>query len=308
MKRCFLFPGQGAQYPGMGKDLYDISAAARELVSQASEITGLDMKALLFEGTEAELAQTDKTQIAVTTVNLAVLAALRERGIVSEGAAGFSLGEFSALVDAGVLRQQEALALVFARGKAMQKASRNADGPEGPAGMAAVIGAGFDDLSGAIRDIPNVFIANYNAPTQLVLSGTARALAMAEDACKGLGRVRFVRLKVSGPFHCPLLSEAAELFAVEAGKCDFRDPVKPVFSNVTGAPIPSGNAARDLAVRQITNPVLWVREEEAIRAAGFEQCLETGPGTVLSGLWKTVEKTIPCLPAGTAAQIESVAP
>ena len=303
MKRCFLFPGQGAQYPGMGKDLYDISAGVREVFETASEMSGLDMKSLIFEGTPEELAQTDKTQIAILTVNLAVLTLLGEKGIISQGCAGFSLGEFAALVDGGILTQAEALSLVFARGKAMQKASRNADGPEGPAGMAAVIGAEYDSLSAILQGVPEIFIANYNAPAQIVLSGTAKGLAKAEELCREKGIRRVIRLKVSGPFHSPLLSEAAEAFAVEVKKCDFRDPVKPVYSNVTGAAIRTGAEARELAVRQITSPVLWVKEEEAIRAAGFDQCLETGPGTVLAGLWKSVEKEIPCLPAGNAEQI-----
>ena len=306
MKNCFLFPGQGAQYPGMGKDLYESDSTVRYLFQLASDTTKINMEKLLFEGTEAELAQTDKTQVAITLINLAVRAVLLNRGIEAAASAGFSLGEFAALVEAGVLSTEEVFPLVALRGRAMQEASRTHDGPEGPTGMAAVIGATFEELSAILEPLSEVYIANYNAPTQLVISGTARGLAAAETACKEKGVRRVIRLKVSGPFHCPLLEEARVKFAEAAKKCSFKNPIKPVFSNVTGTIITTGEEARELSIKQIVSPVLWVKEEEAIAAAGYDRCLETGPGKVLSGVWKSAGHTLPCLNVGTKPEIDSL--
>ena len=303
MKTCFLFPGQGAQYPGMGKDFYEAEESVRMLFELASDTTGINMKNLLFEGTEEDLAQTDKTQTAVTLINLSVREILLSRGVSSDGSAGFSLGEFAALVDAGVLEPSDVFKLVALRGAVMQKASRTHDGPEGPTGMAAVIGASYGDLTELLSGTEEVFLANYNAPNQIVISGTARGLSKAEELCKAKGIRRVIRLKVSGPFHSPLLEEARVEFAEAAEKCEFSDPLKPVYSNVTGKKIQSGREAKELSIRQIVSPVLWVKEEEAILADGYGRCVETGPGKVLCGLWKSVSQDIPCLPAGTLEEI-----
>jgi len=307
MKTVFLFPGQGSQYPGMGKDFWERSKAVKDLFRLASGVLGTDMEKLLFEGSEDELKATDKAQGAITLANLASARVLREMGTEPSGAAGFSLGEYAALAVAGVVRTEDVFALVKIRGELMEKASRSWDGPEGHAGMAAVLGLDYPAVSAAIAGIGNVSAANYNSPVQTVVSGTAAALTEAETALKAAGAKRVIRLKVSGPFHSPLLREAREAFERELGRFDFSDPSIPVFSNVTGKPVSSGKEAKDLCGRQIVSPVLWVEVERSVKDAGFERILETGPGNVLGGLWKALYPDLPCRPVGKAPDLEAFA-
>ncbi len=308
MKTVFLFPGQGAQYPGMGKDLWESGDAVKNLFRAASDAARMDLKKLLFEGTEEELRATDKAQAAITLVNLAAAAALKDRGIEPSGAAGFSLGEYAALAAAEILPAEAVFALVRFRGDVMEKASRRLDGPDGGAGMAAVLGLDFPAVEAAIlaSGAGDLFAANYNSPVQTVISGTAAALTKAEEIFRAAGAKRIIRLKVSGPFHSPLLAEARAAFEAELGKYPFSDPKIPVYSNVTGAPIPSGVEAKRLCGLQITSPVLWVDVEHAVKASGCGRVLEAGPGTVLAGLWKAVYPGEPCLPAGKISEIAAL--
>ena len=308
MKTCFLFPGQGAQYPGMGKDLWDASDKVKELFRQASAASGMELTRLLFEGSEEELRATDKTQIAVTLVNVAAGLACRERGIQAAGFAGFSLGEYTALYEAGVLRLEDLFPIVKSRGLLMEKASRGADTAGGRAGMAAVLGLGYPQALAALETLQGgeVSLANYSSPSQVVLSGTAEGLAKAEAAFKAAGAKRFIVLKVSGPFHSPLLEEARRGLEEALAAYTFSDPVKPVYSNVTGKRIASGAEARQLCVRQVVSTVLWVDEESSLLADGFQRCLEVGPGSVLAGLWKAFSKDVPCLPAGKQEEIARI--
>ena len=234
MKTCFLFPGQGAQYPGMGKDLFDASASVRELFGQASDATGLDLDALLFRGSAEDLQATNRTQIAVTLVNLAVARVLAERGVAAHGYAGFSVGEYAALAAAGVIADADLFRIVQARGEAMEAASRGADTAAGPAGMAAVIGLAPERVSAALADVDGAYAANFSSPAQVVLAGTAEGLAAAEQACTAAGARRFVPLKVSGPFHSPLIESARVRFAEVVAGFTFHDPAQPVYANVTG--------------------------------------------------------------------------
>ncbi|MBN2049862.1 MAG: ACP S-malonyltransferase [Spirochaetales bacterium] len=305
MKRCFLFPGQGAQYPGMAKDLYETHIAVRELFELASDAVEQDLTHLLFEASEEELKQTENTQVAITLASLSARRSLLEAGISSDGTAGFSLGEYSALADAGVLDEGDVMVLVRHRGRVMAEAAMNLAGHGNPPGMAAIIGLSYEDILSALEGL-DAYPANVNAPNQIVLSGTDAALSAAEGRLKELGARRVIRLKVSAPFHCPLMEEAKEAFKDLIGGFSFRDPEKPLFSNVTGGRISSGTEARDLCLEQIVKPVLWVNEEQAVLQAGFEQCLEVGPGKVLTGLWKSVSSDIPCLPAGTRDDISSI--
>ncbi len=309
MKTCFLFPGQGAQYPGMGKDLWEASDKVKELFRQASDASGMDLTRLLFEGSEEELKATDKTQVAVTLVNVAAGLACRERGIEPAGFAGFSLGEYTALYEAGVIRMEDLFPIVKTRGLLMEKASRGADTPGGRAGMAAVIGLGYPEALAALDSLKGekVGLANYSSPSQVVLSGTAEGLAKAEAAFKAAGAKRFIVLKVSGPFHSPLLEEARRGLEEALAGYAFSDPVRPVYSNVTGKRISSGEEARRLCVRQVVSTVLWVEEEKSLLADGFQRCLEVGPGSVLAGLWKAFSKDVPCLPAGKQEEIAKIA-
>ena len=308
MANCFLYPGQGAQYPGMGRDLWEKSSEVKKLFRTASESTSMDLEKLLFEGSAEDLKATDKTQVAITLVNVASALLLKEKGIESSIAAGFSLGEVSALWDAGIISSEDLFPLVSARGKIMEKVSRSLDTPEGSPGMAAVIGLDYDKVDSIIKgeNLADLYIANYNSPVQIVLSGTDSALNAGEKIFKENGVRRFIRLKVSGPFHCPLMKDAETEYAEVLDKFTFSDPVKKVFSNVTGAEIKSGEEARKLCSKQLTSAVLWVKEEEAVINLGIDKCFETGPGTVLGGLWKAVGGEMKCHPAGTVEAIEAL--
>ncbi len=308
MANCFLYPGQGAQYPGMGRDLWEKSDEVKKLFKSASESTSMDLEKLLFEGSEEDLRATDKTQVAITLVNVASAVFLKEKGIVSDVAAGFSLGEVSALWDAGIISSDDLFPLVRERGSIMEKVSRSLDTPEGSPGMAAVIGMDYDKVDSIIKGekLDELFIANYNSPVQIVLSGTDSALNAGEKIFKEQGARRFIRLKVSGPFHCPLMKAAEEEYADLLKGFNFSDPLKKVYSNVTGAEIRTGEEARQLCSRQLTSGVLWVKEEMALLDLGVDRCFEAGPGNVLGGLWKAVGGEIKCFPAGTVEAIEAV--
>jgi [acyl-carrier-protein] S-malonyltransferase len=308
MKTAFLFPGQGAQYPGMARDLFDSCAAVRELFSLAADTTGIDVKRLLFEGTEEELKETVNTQVAVTLANLSSAAVLAERGIHAQGAAGFSLGEFAALVETGVLTAAQIFPLVKRRGEFMASAAAALDRSAGEPGMAAVLGLSPDKVDEALARaaIPNLYGANYNSPNQVVISGTAAGLAAGIEALKAAGARRVVILKVSGPFHSPLLADAGRALEEALRAVEFRNPAKALFSNVTGALVGTGAEAKALAVRQVTAPVRWTTEEKAILDAGFDRLIEAGPGAVLAGLWGAFHDALPCHAAGKLDQIQQI--
>lgn len=308
MKTCFVFPGQGAQYPGMGSDLWEQSAAVKDIVRRASACTGVDLHKLLSSASDEELKSTDLAQIAITTVNIAAAATLAEHGIQCNGAAGFSVGEYAALYVAGVIELEALYALVKARGDAMAQASLKLHSEDGAPGMAAIIGLSYEAVADVCsRRLRDVYVANYNSPTQIVIGSTAFGLKEAERVLKDEGARRFIPLKVSGPFHTPLIEEARECFRRIIADYHFADPKIPVYSNVTGTRIQSGSEAKDLCVRQITGTVRWVDDERAILADGFERIVESGPGAVLTGLWKTVGDGVPCFPAGTYEQIQTLA-
>ncbi len=309
MKTCFLFPGQGAQYSGMGKDLWDSSPAVKELFGKASKAAGMDMERLLFQAGADELQATDKTQVAITLMNLSAAVVLREKGVTMDGCAGFSLGEYAALYEAGVVSLPDLFSIVKLRGELMEKASRNLDSPAGKPGMAAVLGLSSALAAAALESLAkkNVYMANHNSPSQIVLSGTPDGLAKAEAALKSAGAKRVIRLKVSGPFHSPLLVEAAEAFEKALESYSFSDPRVPVYSNVTGGRISSGIEARLLCGKQIVSTVRWVGVEESLLAEGFTRFVEAGPGTVLTGLFKALKADVNAAPAGKKEEIEKIA-
>jgi [acyl-carrier-protein] S-malonyltransferase len=308
---CFLFPGQGAQYPGMAKDLWETSAKVKELFTLASDSTGMDCERLLFEGSEEELKATDKTQVAMTLASVAASLVLKERGVTPAGCAGFSLGEYSALYEAGVIRLEDLFPIVKARGELMEKASRSLDaaaGGSGQAGMAAVLGmeysAALEVLEAQASE--EVYLANHSSPKQIVLAGTGSGLAAMEERFKAAGARRYVILKVSAPFHSPLLKEAAAGLEEFLASINFSDPRKAVYSNVTGKRYTSGQEAKENCVRQVVSMVRWVDEEESLVADGYTRFLEVGPGSVLSGLWKAFNRELPCLAAGKLEDIEKL--
>jgi [acyl-carrier-protein] S-malonyltransferase len=308
----YLFPGQGAQFSGMAMDLLE-SDAVKSLFNTASEIFGKDVKELLQSDADT-LKRTDVSQPAITVANLAAAEYLKDKGFAPAACAGFSLGEYAALVCAGVISTADCFKLIKARGEAMQKASdklREAGGDAAP-GMAAVVGLAPEQVEELITKWTNeglkgLYAANINSPKQLVVSGTAAALTEAETRFKEAGAKRVIRLQVAGPFHSPLIADAANEFSPTLESVKFSDPAIAVFSNVTGKKIGSGEEAKKLALQQITSPVRWTEEEASIAGGGYEGCLEVGPGKVLQGLWKDFSPAdgsgIPVFAAGTAEDI-----
>jgi len=291
----------------MGYDLHEYSKEVKLLFEEVSDNSGRDFARLLFEGSEEELRCTDNTQIAVTLVNLASSQVLAERGIVPDVCAGFSLGEYSALYQAKVIERGDLFSLVQLRGEAMERASRALDSPEGSPGMMAVIGLEIDSVRSAIEGIESIYIANHSSPIQVVLSGLSRAMSIAETKLNEAGAMKIVRLKVSGPFHSPLMAAAKEEFSEHIANTRFSNPAIPVFVNVTGKALGSGEVAKEYCLEQLVSPVQWVASERGIMELSPERVLETGPGTVLSGLWKSLRNGLKCVAAGTLESINKLA-
>lgn len=300
MKNVFFFPGQGAQKKGMFLDIFQKYPEAMKTVKLAEEIAEEAISSFMWKTEEEELARSDRSQLAITTASLALARLLASRGISPDLCAGFSLGEFSALCMSGVLSFEETIRVVKERGIIMQKACdalSTASAGNKP-GMAAVIGLSPEQVAAAINPLALegiAFPANLNSPKQTVISGTAAGLDKAEALCKEAGCRRFIKLKVAGPFHSPLMAEAAAQFQEVLASVTFRKPEKRLFSNVTGKEICSGEEAKLLATKHFTHPVQWMSEEGEIAGIiGYqnEACgenwkiLEVGPGSVLSGLWR----------------------
>lgn len=297
-KYAFLFPGQGAQAPGMLKDIAENSASARKVIDEVSSIINLDMSKLLWESEASELSRSDNSQIAITTASIATMAALKDKGIEPSAAMGFSLGEFPALYAAGVLGFEDVIKVVRQRGLIMQKVCEEiAAENEGHApGMSAILGLEPSKVCEIAKEIKDAYAANMNSVKQTVISGTFDALTAAEEAAKAAGARRAVRLAVAGPFHSPLMQKAADEFEKVLADVTFNDPKIHLFSNVTGKEVTKGADAKSSAVLHLTHPVLWT-DEEAVLAnvisveGGIEgwNVLEVGPGKVLSGLWGQTE-------------------
>jgi [acyl-carrier-protein] S-malonyltransferase len=319
---AFLFPGQGAQYQGMALDFLETgSVAVKALFDVASTVIGKDLEVLL-RNTDAEiLMRTDVSQPAITLANLAAAAYLTEQGVRPAACAGFSLGEYAALAVAEVVSTEDCFRLVKARGEFMQEAADRlrtgasadtAPGMAQPPGMAAVIGLPPEQVEALIAEwtasgLAGLYAANINSPRQVVISGTAAALTEAERRFKEAGARRVIRLKVAGPFHSPLMAGAAEKFRPILEATAFHNPAIPLFSNVTGKRVNSGEEVKKLALEQITSPVRWTAEERALNdTGGFDAVLETGPGKVLQGLWKDSGSALPCYPAGTVGDINLI--
>ena len=314
-KYAFLFPGQGAQTQGMMKDVCEASQAARACIDRVSEIAGEDITALLWDTPAEQLSRSDRSQLAITAASLAVAAALKEKGITPAACAGFSLGEFPALCTSGVLSFEDTIRVVKRRGEIMQAvcdgiAARSAGRAPG---MAAVIGLAPEKVLEIASQCGEVYGANMNSVRQTVVSGTADGLDKAETLFKEAGARRVVRLAVAGPFHCPLMQDAAAEFEKAIADVQFNDPSVTLFSNVSGRQLTSGAEAKKSAVLHLIQSVLWTSEEQALGElmttdAGSEWfVLEPGPGKVLSGLWKDTEygarwSSLPCGTAEAVAQ------
>ena len=316
----YLFPGQGAQYSGMAHDFL-VSSAVKELFDTASDINGKDMKALLSSDADT-LKRTDVSQPAITLANICAAAYLAEQGYSPSACAGFSLGEYAALVYSGVISSADCFRLIKARGEAMQKTAdslreragvASATGGDAAAapGMAAIVGLAPEQVEELIakwsaEGLKDLYAANINSSKQVVVSGTAGALTEAESRFKEAGAKRVIRLQVAGPFHSPLMADSAAAFATVLESVTFNNPAVALFSNVTGKQISSGDEAKKLALQQITNPVRWVEEQASIAKLGCSACLEVGPGKVLQGLWKDTGSEIPIYAAGTVEDISKI--
>jgi [acyl-carrier-protein] S-malonyltransferase len=300
----------------MMKDVCERFPAARKALDDFSAILNRDIPALLWETDAETLARSDYSQLALTCASLAAAAALKTGGITPAVCAGFSLGEWPALCVSGVLSVEDTLNLVKQRGEIMQRVCTELaeSGGAERAGMAAVTGLPPESVREltAASGIADLYAVNLNSQRQTVISGTAAALASAQEYFKENGARRVIRLNVAGPFHSPLMQKAADEFAAVVAEAAFREPVCAVFSNVTGKRIPSAAEAKALAARHISSPVLWTDEETSFaghlnsKAPGNWKLLEAGPGKVLCGLWKDSGLEGECLPAGEAAEIEAL--
>lgn len=280
--KAFIFPGQGAQFTGMGLDLYNSGEKARNLFSKADEVLGFPLSEIIFHGSEDELRQTRATQPAVFVHS--VISALCSEDQGADAVAGHSLGEFSALCYAGALAWEDALRLVYARALAMQRCCE-----KNPGAMAAVMGLEEEALARVLSSHNSTaVIANFNCPGQLVISGSVEAIRKASEACRAAGAKKVVLLPVSGAFHSPLMQDAAEEFAKTIEATEFRVPRCPVYQNVDGAPHRDPAEIRENLLRQLTSPVLWTTTVRNMRADGIDEFVEFGPGNVLSKLIRRI--------------------
>lgn len=281
-KIAFVFPGQGAQAVGMGKDAYDASPEARAIFERADEALGFALSRIIFEGPEDELRLTVNTQPALLTVSAALLELLRDR-VQPDYVAGHSLGEYSALVAAGVLKFEDAVRAVRLRGEYMEAAV-----PAGRGAMAAVLGAERGALKALCETISAekglVVLANVNCPGQIVVSGTAEGVRAVVERGREAGAKRVIPLEVSGPFHSPLMEPAAERLERALEAFPMRDAEVPVIANVTAEPVTSASEIRALLKRQVVAPVLWEDTVNRLVGLGVDTFVEIGPGSVLTGL------------------------
>lgn len=283
--KAYVFPGQGAQFSGMGKDLYDNSELARELFNKANEVLGFDITKIMFEGTDEELKQTKVTQPAIF-LHSTILAACLGDSFQPDMVAGHSLGELSALVANGTLKFEDGLNLVYKRALAMQKACEAE-----PSTMAAILGLEDEVVEQVCASIDGVVVAaNYNCPGQLVISGAFPAV---EEACAKLteaGAKRALLLPVGGAFHSPLMEPAREELAAAIEATEFRTPSCPVYQNVTASAVSSPEEIKKNLVVQLTAPVKWTQTMQQMIADGATEVIEVGPGKVLQGLFKKVDR------------------
>ena len=285
--KAFVFPGQGAQFVGMGKDLYENSPLAKEMFEKANEVLGFRITDLMFNGTDEDLRQTKVTQPAIF-LHSVILAKTLGKEFQPDMVAGHSLGEFSALVAAGVLPFEQGLQLVATRANAMQKACE-----EKPSTMAAILALPNETVEEVCASIDDIVApANYNCPGQVVISGTMEGIDAACEKLLAAGAKRALKLKVGGAFHSPLMQSAHETLAAAINNADFHTPVCPVYQNVDGKPHTDPQEIKANLIAQLTSPVKWTQSVQNMVADGLTEVVELGPGAVLQGLVRKIDSSV----------------
>jgi [acyl-carrier-protein] S-malonyltransferase len=301
---AFIFPGQGSQHPGMGKDLAENFPAARQVFEEADAALGFALSEMCFNGPAEDLQLTENTQPAILTASTAALRALQAEGLPAPYfVAGHSLGEYSALVAANALPLSEAVKIVRARGAYMQEAV-----PVGTGAMAAILGVDMQTVKDACDEAAQGEVcspANINSPLQIVIAGDTAAIDRAIPILKERGAKRAIKLNVSAPFHCALMKPAQDRLADDLEKADFSDLTVPVVTNVDARPVVTGNEARQSLVRQVSQPVRWLESVEFLINQGVQTFVEIGPGKVLSGLVRQINRDVRCVNVEDTASLQS---
>ena len=288
MKIAFIFSGQGSQYIGMGKELYDNILVSREILDKANKLLDFDIKELMFNGNKEVLDITENTQPAILIMSIMAMKALEEKGIKPNIVSGLSLGEYSALIASKALSFEEAIPLIRKRGKLMQEAV-----PIGIGSMVAIMGLPLDKVNFAINkanDIGVVEISNYNTNNQIVIGGEKLAVERAKEICLEIGAKRAIELKVSGPFHTSLLENASIKLREELNKIEFSKPEIKIISNVTADTIENKDEIKDILCKQIKSSVRWSESVDKMLNMGVDIFIELGPSRVLSGFIKEISR------------------
>ena len=299
MSTAFIFPGQGAQVVGMGKDFYEKYEESREIFDKASELLGFDMKELCFEK-EKDINITEYTQPALLTVSVAILRVLEQKGIRPDVCAGLSLGEYCAMVASEVMSFEDAVKTVRQRGILMQEAV-----PLGVGAMCAVLGLDGETVNKVCQGVDDVYVANYNCPGQIVISGKAEAVEQAAGLLKEAGAKRCMMLNVSGPFHSPLLREAGDKLAEVLKDVKLNDGFTiPYVTNVTAEYVNTTEEIRELLRKQVSSSVMWQQSVENMIAKGVDTFVEIGPGKTLAGFMKRINKEVRMVNIGSVEDLE----